>query len=387
MIGKNKGFKKLEDETKKTMHQAKLYHFGLIINIILIIAVIILCYMLIRKNNGNKDIDLKPNSTQNKIDYTDFKVVSDENGKCYVIGKKDDKWYEIADSDDSIYFLGTYKNNAYCYNSKGLCYIDFNKDNYEIEEWIKYREYKLSENDEVGSLFFQKAYLIDDTIYFKYKLDIAADTKASGILALNIDSNSFEDAKQIITRVKDGQWSLDEKDKCIYYLNDSNELKKYNIENKSEELIISNIRNFEVKNNIVLYLRVNNDYREAANSIVQAATYELRLYDITSKEDKLIFESSLYNVTTGNLNGFGQLYKDDIYYKSDNNIIKYNNGVNETVYTYEGGTLKAFKYRDDNVLKIVVDDNASKYIYDGKMTARVPVLYSVTMKDGSIKNL
>lgn len=49
MIGKDKGFKKLEDDTKKTMQRARLYHIGIIINIILLIAVIAFCVILAKK--------------------------------------------------------------------------------------------------------------------------------------------------------------------------------------------------------------------------------------------------------------------------------------------------------------------------------------------------
>lgn len=275
----------------------------------------------------------------------------------------------------------------YCYNSSGLCYIDFDKDDKKVEDWIKYREYKLSESYETGTLSFQKAYLIDNTIYYKYNLDIAEDTKVSGILSIDVDSSSFDEAKQIISRVKDTGWDIDIDKKIIYYLNDNSELKKYNIETKEDETIISDIRNFEIKNEKVLYLKINNEYRETDNSIVQAATYELRLYDMNNKDDKLIFESSLYNVTNGMLNGFAQLYNEDIYYKNDNNILKYNNGKNEIVYTQEEGTLKAFKYREDGLLKIFIDYDTPKYIYNGKTSSYVPSMYSVTMKDGTTAEL
>ena len=39
---KNKGFKKLEDDNIKTEKRAKLYHIGIIINIIIIILVVVI---------------------------------------------------------------------------------------------------------------------------------------------------------------------------------------------------------------------------------------------------------------------------------------------------------------------------------------------------------
>lgn len=265
--------------------------------------------------------------------------------------------------------------------------MDFEKENPEIVKWMNYREYRLSESYETGTLSFQKAYMIEDLIYFKYNLDIAADTKASGILCIDVNADSFEDAKQVITRAKDGQWTLDVEKQIIYYLNDNNELRMYNIENEADELIIADIRNFEIDNEKILYLRINNDYREAANSIVQAATYELKLFDMNSKEDTLIFESPLYNVTTGSLDGFAQMHNGDIYYKNGNSIIRYNNGTNEVIYTNEEGILKMFRYNDDGVITIRVDDNTPQYIYNGKVASRIPSMYNVIMKDGTMKEL
>lgn len=386
-------FKRLADDTKKTEQKAKLYHMGLIVNLIIIIVIVILTSIVLfikpdlfsNQKGGttdNVDVSEEVQGSENKIIFSEFKVVSKYND-YYIIGNLNGTWKEVTKVSEDVNIIGTNGNKLYCYNDQGLQYINFEKEPYQIEDWIKYKQYVVSETEETGTLRILDAYMLGDNIYFKYGLDIVSTVSAGGILSIDIRSNSLDDAVQVLPDVKANEWTFDSENSTIYYLKNSKELLKYNIESSNEELILSDVKSFQIEGEKILYLKVNNSYREPGNAVVQAATYDLCLYDINSGDSKVIYESPVYNVTTGSLKWFAKYYDNDIYYKKDNKIIKYENGSNEVIYTHESSELNGFDIQENGIIELIVENNETRYLVNGQALSKMPKMYTVTMEDGT----
>ena len=194
----NDNIKTLEEDRKALEKDLKKYHIGLIINITIIIIIFILIVLffkpgiLKKDNNINYDqqsVELNTAIEEefvNKIYFSEFKIVKD-NSNSYIIGKENDSWKEILKVSDKTNILGTYKNNLYYYDEDGLAYIDFESETYKRTEWLKYKQYKVSETGKVGKLNISKASMIDDIIYFKYNLNTSGSSSTNGILSINVN--------------------------------------------------------------------------------------------------------------------------------------------------------------------------------------------------------
>lgn len=402
----NDNIKTLEEDRKALEKDLKKYHIGLIINITIIIIIFILIVLffkpgIIKKDNNINDdqqsVELNTATEEefvNKIYFSEFKIVKD-NSNSYIIGKENDSWKEILKVSDKTNILGTYKNNLYYYDEDGLAYIDFESETYKRTEWLKYKQYKVSETGEVGNLNISKASMIDDIIYFKYNLNTSGSSSTNGILSINVNDNSFDKAVQILSDVESNEWEIDVENKLIYYSansQDTESLFKYNISTNEKELILSDIKGFQIEGQNILYLKLNNSYKTSANTIVHAATYDLYLYDMNTKENKLIYESSIANINSNTLYSFAECHNGDIYYKVDNKIVQYNNGANTVIYTYSPNSgedyLYGFKFKENNIIELILQNDDKKYLINGKVYDDLSneSTITVTMSDGSTKN-
>ena len=299
---RNRGFKKLADENKKTERNAKLYFVGIAINVAIIVFMFVSIILILvfkpdifykRKNNNeynNSDIIKEYTPV-----YTDFNI-SVKAGKYTVLGNKNGEWKEIANTYEKIDLMGEYDGCLFFVCDSGMKYINLKEDEYKFEEWLTYKQYIVPDTNETGTLKVSNAYLVDGYIYFKYDLDIASTVSSGGILKISTRANSFDEAEQIIPDVKVDEWTTDKRNKVIYYLNSSNEIHKYEINNKNDSVVINEVKSFQFSDNKILYLKVNNEYRETSNSIVQAVTYELCLYNLSNNSLVTICNSPVYNV-------------------------------------------------------------------------------------------
>lgn len=381
-------FKVLGDENKKTEKRTKLYRIGLTINIILIVAIIAFVgYLIFFKPSWFYNIKAKKYN-ENKVDaltteykkvYSDFDIVSDS-GKYYIIGNKNGQWEEITNINLEATIIGEINGKLYYYNEDGIYTVDLTSSNNDVKEFLKYKIYLVPDTNETGTLRPEKMYLVGNEIFFKYKLDIVSTQPSAGILAINKDTKAFDDATQIIQDVKAEEWYINAENKIIYYLNSTNEIHKYLIETKEDSVVISNVKSFQYAEGKILYLNVDNSYREPDNAVVQAVSYELCLYDLTTGETTSIANSPVYNLVSGSIRGYAEYFNGDVYYKNDNSIIRYNNGENMTWYTYEQGDLKWFDILDANSIKIFVSDNQTVYIVDGVEYRHLPSKYKFNKK-------
>lgn len=397
----------IEEESKKVKHLKLIVNIVMIILIILIFIFFVYPGILIKNIRNSKNSQLAQNSIneyQNNhveqldetvdIKFTDI-ATANEGDVIFIIGKdKNGTWEEILRADNETNVLGTYKNKVYYYNSNGLSYIDLTKEEYEETEWIKYKQYKISDTGELGNLGISKATMIDDTIYFEYTIGAGGTLPTDGILSITTNSKSFDNAIQLIADVDKGKWQVDTNNKLIYYIQfeqgKSGPLYKYDLATKQKEKIFDNVESFKIYENKILYYILNNSVTSTETGIYPA-TYDLYLYNMDNKENKLIYVSSVSNINSGNLWSFAEYYNDDVYYKDENKIIKYNNGEKNIIYTYSsnhgGDYLYGFYFIDKNIVELVIQNGNKKYLVNGNISDRPSGIstINVRMKDGTKK--
>lgn len=398
----------IEEESKKVKHLKLIVNIAMIILIILMFIFFVYPGILIKNIRNSNNSQLAQNSinehqndhveqldeTVNNIKFTDIAIAT-EGDLNLIIGKyKNETWEEILKVDNETNVLGTYKNKVYYYNSKGLSYIDLTKEEYEETEWIKYKQYKISDTGELGNLSISKATMIDDTIYFEYSIGAGGTLPTDGILSITTNSKSFDNAIQLISDVDKGNWQVDANNKLIYYIQfgrgKSGTLYQYDLTTNQNEKVFDNVESFKIYENKILYYILNNSVTSTETGIYPA-TYDLYLYNIDNKENKLIYVSSLSNINSGNLWSFAEYYNDDVYYKDGTKIIKYNNGEKNTIYTYSsnhgGDYLYGFYFIDKNIIELVIQNGNKKYLVNGNISDKPAGIstINVKMKDGTKK--
>lgn len=385
---KNKDFKRLGDDTKKMEKNMKLYHTGLIVNLILIFIIIVvaLIIMLLKPNLISKNGEQQENEVQkeqqnvmneeepfeNKVKFSNFKV-EQKNNKYYIIGEKDSTLEDIAEVDSSAKILGVYRNNLYFYDNQAISYVSFESDENKIVEWLKYRQYKDVNSDKTGILSISKAYMYDKYIYFRYNVNVESSSSACGVLRISVFDNNFEDAESVVPSINDNRWVISDDGKFIYFVDNTKSFYKYDIEHKIQNILIENAESYKMSGDKILYLKLNNAYKEADNAIVQAATYYLYVYNLTTNENTQIYESSVANITTGSIDGFADLYNDEVYYKRDNEIVKYDNGKNTVVYKDDSSSiyLDGFKIINDTTIELRLQGGTKKYFVNGQVVDNI----------------
>ena len=218
-----------------------------------------------------------------------------------------------------------------------------------------------------------KAYLKDDTIYFKYTANIKNSSSTSGILSLGLNDDSFEKSKQLIPTVSGNNWTMIKDKACIYYVTDGKILNRYNIDQQKSDVVMSDATSVSLCDDKALYLKLSSSYKESDNAMVHAATYHLYRYDLNTQESTLIFESSVANIKNSSLDGFAQLYKGDVYYKDNNSIVKYNNGENQVVYSDESSNnyLDGFNIINDSTIQLNMQGGVKKYLVNGSVVDNI----------------
>lgn len=347
------------------------------------------------KNNTNTVTSNNENNTITKVAYKEFAVAkSDDKTINYIIAKDEkNNWNEIIEKNQEILICGEYNNKLYYSDGDGLKYIDLNNSQFSETKWLNYKEYQAYDNGGMEKLAISKATMIDDTIYFEYNTSAGGVDSTDGIQTIKITDNSMDNAKQFIAKADMGKWEIDTDNKILYFIefehSTAGTLYKYNLVTNEQSKLFDKVVSFDVKSNKILYYIFNQTTTPNANGYYPA-TYDLYLYDLNSKENKLI-NSSKEGPLSGSLWSYAEYNNNDVYYKSGSSIIKYNNGKNDVIYTYsssDGGEyLYGFQFVDENIIELVLQMADNKYIVDGKVVSSPTGISTITVKmiNGSTK--
>lgn len=398
----------IEEETKKIKKLKLIVNIIMVLLIILIIVLFVYPGILLKNIKNSKNNHLAQNSInefqknnesqedeEKETKFTDIAITINENKKTIIAKSKEDIWEELINIEKDVEVLGVFKNKMYYYDDKGISFIDLAKEEYESKELIKYKKYKISDNGKLENLNISKGVMIDNIIYFEYSLNAGGTLSTDGILSIDINSKSFDNAVQIISNAKSGNWQIDTKNKLIYYSksddNSEKSVYKYNIETKQNEKILENIEDFKLYENKILYYTLNKLATSTATGIYPA-TYDLYLYNIDNHERNLIYMSSISNVNSGNLEYFAEYHNNDVYYKDGNKIVQYNNGEKNVIYTYSskhgGDYFYGFSFIDKNVIELVIQNGNKKYLVNGNVYDSLTGIEKTNfkLKDGTVKS-
>lgn len=379
----NRDLKKIDDDTKKIEKNAKLYRFGLIVNMSLLMIFIILIIIAFvfnpdfyhkekNKKSAENNVNSNISNNQGAIPFSDFEI-NIEGSKYFITGKSSGNEQKIVEVNPDTILLGTYGNRLYFYDNITISFVSFENTDYKKEEWLRFRHYKSANTSELGILNIDKAYLKDDIIYYKYAVNIKNSSSTSGILSLGLNDDSFEQSKQLIPTVSGNNWTMIKDNNCIYYVTDGKILNRYSIDQQRSEVVISDAASVTVCEDKALFLKLSSSYKESDNAMVHAATYHLYTYDLNTQESTLIFESSVANVKNSSLDGFAQLYKGDVYYKDNNSIVKYNNGEKQVIYSDESSNnyLDGFNIINDSTIQLNMQGGVKKYLVNGSVVDNI----------------
>ena len=397
-------------EDKKTMKVSLGTVICIFIIILLVIALGIMYYVGFVKNNI-KDQNVQPssyeqsfskvdtnnnaNNTITKVVYKEFAVAkSDDKTINFIIAKdEDNNWNEIIEKKQEILICGVYNNKLYYSDEDGLKYIDLNNSQFSETKWLNYKEYQAYDNGGMKKLAISKATMIDDTIYFEYNTSAGGGDSTDGIQTIKITDNSMDNAKQFIAKVDMGNWEIDTDNRILYFIEFEHSLAgrlyKYNLVTNEQSKLFDKVVSFDVESNKILYYIYNQTTIPNANGYYPA-TYDLYLYDLNSKENKLI-NSSKEGSLSGSLWSYAEYHNNDVYYKSGSSIVKYSNGKNDVIYTYsssDGGEyLYGFQFVDENIIELVLQMADNKYLVDGKVVSGTTEISTITVKmtNGSTK--
>lgn len=387
--------KKMKKNNLETLEK-KEKKFEVIVKTIMLILIILVVIFFIYpgmliKNITNRKINTTVQNTvtqediqTDKNNFTEFSEGS-LNDKNFIIAKKTDNiWYEIKSSDENLKMIGKYNDKLYYYDESGISYVNIYENELTDKQWLKYRKYKTSDTSEEKNLVIEKAIMIDNTIYFSYSINSTETIEINGILAIKTDDTSLSNAIQILSKADNFYWDIDTNTKEIYYMQEENNLIKYNIQENKTEKILDNIEGFKLYNNEkILYFDLKQNSNEKSVSKIIMGTHDLYLYNIKTQENKEIFSSSVSSIDASKIWQLADYYNNDVYYKMDNNIIKYNNGLNEIIYKYSSesnNSLSGFDCVNENIIEIDIQNENKKYLINGTVFDEIPSNYKTIVK-------
>jgi len=310
----------------------------------------------------------------------DFKyAIVQDDIEYFIIQKSGDgSWNEILRSDYfPIGLAGHHDNRLYFHDYYGLAYIDFNEKNTSRVSWIDYKDPD-GRGTKIG-----RGELIGTTLYFSYNSFPAETEKEEGLRTMELSDTSFNDSKLLISNVQ-FDWMSDKNDQSLIYSEGfavhGSELYQYNLSNGEITAIYENVKSFQTyKDGHILYL---------TDPLFSG---KLFLYDINTKNSQLIFDKAK-STYTGSLYAFADYRNGDVYYKDGDDIVKYNNGNRDVIYTYSashgGEYFYGFTFIRNDTIELILQLAPKRYLIDE--TTIVDTIpedrkFCVNMIDGTIR--
>jgi len=312
-------------------------------------------------------------------DVFKYAIVKEDDTEYYIIQKMGDgSWKEIMQTDSPPRLAGSYDNKLYIYDHYGFAYIELNDTNISRTPWLDYQD-----PDDIFKAKASNAVLIGDIMYFSYDTYPPATEMEKGLRVLKLSDTSFDDSEPLIPNVA-YSWTTDKNGKSLIYSEGhdvyGSEVYQYDLSNGETTFLIENAKSFRTyKDGHILYITGNILFGE------------LYLYDPDTKTSQLILAESDYS-HSGTLYAFADYRNGDVYYKDEDNIVKYNNGARDVIYTYDpshgGSDFYGFDFVRNDTIELIMQSAPNKYLIDE--TEMVDVVpedrgISVKMADGTMR--
>lgn len=293
---------------------------------------------------------------------------------CYLI-VKDNKgeWQEIVKGYAD--YLTKVGKKVYYADKYTLKCIDISKPGNKAKTLFKFKKWYNDEYDCEEILNISDAVVVGNTMYFGYSSFAAGTEDTDGVLKIDLDAGSLDEAEQLIP-VADFGWKISEKEKAIFYCDGSERssyqtLYRYDLATGDKTQVMKGVRSFDIQDGKMLILSDDG----------------LKLMDLKSGDIQTVTENDGWTLS-GNLWGYAELHNGDVYYLEGNHVFKYDNGKTTTVLKIDSEEVRFFDFLYNDVMRITYDESKEYYV-NGEKISDLKGFTSITvnMKNGKSKDL
>ncbi|MBO4579079.1 MAG: hypothetical protein J5715_02880 [Clostridiales bacterium] len=314
------------------------------------------------KETGIKGI--KEGSIIETLEDPSYIIIKGENGE----------WIELAEG--TVYYLTKAGNKVYYADKYTLKCIDITDPDLKENTLFKFYKWHNDEYDCEEILNISHAVVVGNTMYFGYYSFAAGTEDTDGVLKIDLDAGSLDEAEQLIP-VADFGWKISEKEKAIFYCDGSERssyqtLYRYDLATGDKTQVMKGVRSFDIQDGKILILSDDG----------------LKLMDLKSGDIQTVTENDGWTLS-GNLWGYAELHNGDVYYLEGNHVFKYDNGKTTTVLKIDSEEVRFFDFLYNDVIRIIYEESDYEYFVNGEKITDLKDITDITvkMKDGKSKDL
>ena len=329
------------------------------------------------KKQETKKEDTK--KEESKKSYKEYYVSYDENSSRdpYFIGCNNNDCDVIMELKDCVNEIGMYNKRYYFETTTSdtltVKYIDF-ADNLKVKTWGSIKQ---NISDEMGMVeTIESPVIVGDTMYFTFNSMPSSIKNGTGLLAIKMNASKLTDFKVIDKETDLGKWSIDKKNKIIYYINfyhNDPAMYKYDINTGKKEKILTTKNTFDdlvfVDGHLVYFDANNKTVNE-----VDTKTYKTSVI-VDAKNERIGYTFGLDT----------QAYKDKFYVQKGGTIYKYDFSTKQfTKYVdVDPNGFEGFMIMDDNTIYVGTSkDPYHYYLVNGKKTSSLSNKEMTVNKNG-----
>lgn len=297
-----------------------------------------------------------------------------ENPGYIIIKGENGEWIELAEG--MVEYLTKAGNKVYYADKYTLKCVDITDPDLKENTLFKFYKWHNDEYDCEEILNISHAVVVGNTMYFGYSSFAAGTEDTDGVLKIDLDAGSLDEAEQLIPEADFG-WKISEKEKAIFYCDGSERslyqtLYRYDLATGDKTQVMKGVRSFDIQDGKMLILTEN----------------EIKFMDMKSGDIQTVSQYDGWT-TSGNHYGFAEIHNGDLYYLAGNDLIKYDNGKNTPVMKCDSPEFLYFDFIYNDIIKITNEKSADEYYVNGEKISDLKDITAITvkMKDGKSKDL
>lgn len=293
----------------------------------------------------------------------------------YIIFKSENgEWIELAKG--TVDYLTKAGNKVYYADKYTLKCIDITDPDLKENTLFKFYKWHNDEYDCEEILNISDAVVVGNTMYFGYSSFAAGTEDTDGVLKIDLDAGSLDEAEQLIPEADLGHWIYSEKENAIYYLDGSEKglyttLYKYDLATGNKTKVMEEVLSFDLQDDKMLIL----------------TSSEIKSIDMTNGDTKTISQYDGWT-NSGGLYGFAEIHNGYIYFCEKNMVFKYDI-LRKPVLILDSPEFLYFKFIYNDVIKITYEDYKTEYYDNGIKITNLKDYTNITvkMKNGKSKDL
>ena len=189
---------------------------------------------------------IKEESIIETLEDPSYIIIKGENGE----------WIELAEG--MVVYLTKAGNKVYYADKYTLKCIDITDPDLKENTLFKFYKWHNDEYDCEEILNISHAVVVGNTMYFGYSSFAAGTEDTDGVLKIDLDAGSLDEAEQLIP-VADFGWKISEKEKAIFYCDGSERssyqtLYRYDLATGDKTQVMKGVRSFDIQDGKILIL-------------------------------------------------------------------------------------------------------------------------------------